>query len=291
MIAAPTFQTWQNRGKYIEILGHRLFVIDEGEHEETIVILHGYPSCSYDYYSVLPILTQNYRVVVHDHPGFGLSSKKKEYSYSLFEQADVAQALWQHLGLESVHLLAHDYGTSVATEIIARYNMGYEPVRLKSICLGNGSMLINMSQLLWTQKVLKNPTFGPYLAKLSNKTLFVNNFRRLWHDKSKIDLQEFDVLWQMLTQDGGRDVLPFLSQYINERKRFWHRWIGGLERTDKHIHLVWADKDPVAVFEMAGVLQQKIKSNSLEILENVGHYPMLETPERYVAAVLKNQNI
>ncbi len=287
MSNAPTFQAWQERGKYLDILGHRLFVIDEGNAAETVVILHGYPSCSYDYYAILPLLTPHYRVVVHDHPGFGLSSKRMDYSYSLFEQADVAQALWQQLGLQEVHLLAHDYGTSVATEIIARYNLAYEPIRLKSITLGNGSMLINMARLLWTQRVLKNQSIGPILANLSSKRLFVRNFTRLWCDKSKINLNEFDVLWQMLTHDNGRKVLPLLSQYIDERKRFWHRWIGALERTDKHIHLVWADKDPVAIFEMATVLQEKISSNSLEVLENVGHYPMLEAPEAYVAAVLK----
>ena len=151
----PTFNEWENRGKKISILGHQLFVIDEGQGEETIAILHGYPSCSYDYYAVLPIWTKKYRVVIHDHPGFGLSSKKSDYSYSLIEQADVAIALWQYLGLEEVHLLAHDYGTSVATELIARYNLGHEPVRLKTITIGNGSMLIEMADLIWTQKLLR----------------------------------------------------------------------------------------------------------------------------------------
>ena len=140
MPSTPTLSEWQSKGQFIKILDHDLFVIDEGNRDETIVILHGYPSCSYDYYLILPILTQKYRVIIHGHPGFGLSSKKSDYSYSLIEQTDVAIALWQHLDLEEVHLLAHDYGTSLATEIIARKNLGYEPVRLKSITIGNGSI-------------------------------------------------------------------------------------------------------------------------------------------------------
>ena len=286
MLEAPSFDTWEKRGKYIEILGHRLFVIDEGDHEETIAILHGYPSCSYDYYSVLPLLTKHFRVVVHDHPGFGLSEKKWEYSYSLFEQADTAQALWQHLGLDEVHLLAHDYGTSVATEIIARKNLGYEPIRLKSITIGNGSMLINMAQLIWTQKALRHHFWGPILAKLTNKPLFINNFRKLWHDKSKIDMKEFDVLWKMLGHNNGFKTLPVVSRYLHERQKFWHRWIGGLERVDQHVHIIWADKDPVAIFDMALVLEKKIKDNTLTVLKDIGHYPMLEDPDAYSQAVL-----
>lgn len=72
-----------------------------------------------------------------------------------------------------------------------------------------------------------------------------------------------------------------MSQYIDERKKFWHRWIGALEQTDKHINLLWADKDPVAVIEMAYLLEDKISSNTLKILPDIGHYPMLAAPGIY----------
>ncbi|MFT5165326.1 MAG: pimeloyl-ACP methyl ester carboxylesterase [Saprospiraceae bacterium] len=282
----PTLQTWKAAGQYHQIVAHKIFVIDEGQHAETIVILHGYPSGSYDYYAVLPILAQKYRVVIHDHLGLGLSDKPENYSYSLIEQAEVALALWQKLGLDKVHLLAHDYGTSVATEIIARANQGYEPIRLQSITLGNGSMLIEMSQLLITQKLLKHDFWGPILARLSNKAIFINSFKKLWADQSKINYEEFDVLWEMLNYNKGRKVLPRVTKYIEERKKFWHRWIGGLMQTDKHINLIWADKDPVAIVAMAYELQKKIPSNSLKILPDIGHYPMLEAPEIYAEAVM-----
>ena len=61
-----------------------------------LLILHGYPSSSHDYLAALPRLTQNYRVVLHDHLGFGLSQKPSDYSYSLLEQAEVALALWRY---------------------------------------------------------------------------------------------------------------------------------------------------------------------------------------------------
>lgn len=283
----PTFDAWLKRGEYHTVYSHQVFVIDEGDHKETIAILHGYPSCSYDYYLILPLLTQHYRVVIHDHLGLGLSDKPENYSYSLIEQADIALALWQKLGLTSVHLLAHDYGTSVATEIIARSNQGFEPVQLKSITLGNGSMLIEMSQLLITQKLLKHDLFGPILASLSTKAIFNNSFRKLWADRSKINYTEFDILWRMLNYNKGRNVLPRVTKYIEERKKFWHRWIGGLMQTKHHINLVWADKDPVAIVEMAYELEKKIPSTSLKIIPDVGHYPMLEAPEVYAQNILE----
>jgi len=287
-MSAPSLNSWRSFGEYQQIAQHQVFTIDQGkENRETIAILHGYPSGSYDYYAALPYWTKQYRVVVYDHLGLGLSDKPEDYSYSLIEQADVALALWQKLGLKEVHLLAHDYGTSVATEIIARLNQGYEPVKLKSITLGNGSMLIEMSQLLWTQKLLKHDFWGPILASLSRRPIFNNSFRKLWADKSKIDYEEFEVLWQMLNYNEGRKVLPKVSKYIEERKKFWYRWIGALEKTDRHVNLIWADKDPVAIIDMAHVLAKKIPSNTLNVLPNIGHYPMLEAPEIYAKAVLE----
>ena len=59
-----------------------------------------------------------------DFPGFGLSDKPADHGYSLFEQADVALAVAREMGVERAHLWAHDMGTSVATELLARRERG-----------------------------------------------------------------------------------------------------------------------------------------------------------------------
>ena len=102
-----------------------------------MVILHGYPTSSYDYYKVLPELSKHYRVIIHDHLGFGFSDKPLDYSYSLLDQADLALQLWQQLGVKKTHLLAHDYGTSVATEIIARNNNHELTIEIEKLTLCN----------------------------------------------------------------------------------------------------------------------------------------------------------
>ena len=74
---------WKAKGKYLQINGHSVFVIDESTDglnkskntKETLVILHGYPTSSFDYYKVLPALKEKYRVIIHDHIGFGFSDK------------------------------------------------------------------------------------------------------------------------------------------------------------------------------------------------------------------------
>ena len=62
------------------------------------------------------------RIILFDMAGYGLSDKPVEgFTYSLMEQADLALQVWQHLGVKGGHLLAHDMGDSVATELVARH--------------------------------------------------------------------------------------------------------------------------------------------------------------------------
>ena len=277
---------WMSKGKRLTVYDHTLFVVDEGNHAETLLILHGFPSSSFDYWRVWPILSQHFRLVVHDHPGFGWSGKPESYSYSLIEQADIALRLWQQLGIQKAHLLAHDYGTSIATELVARNNIVPLPIDLSSVTLCNGSMLIEMARLKLVQRLLRNSFWGPKVAKLSTKRYFIYNMKSLWADQSRIDMTDLEILWEGTIRDGGRKVLPAISRYTLERKKFWHRWIGGLEKTDIPINILWATEDPVAVVEMANVLHQKVAHSQLQLLEGIGHYPMLEQPAIWADTVI-----
>ena len=158
---------WKSIGSFYTVLGKQVFVIDKGSSTNTLVILHGYPTSSFDYWMVLEKLSEKYRVIIHDHIGFGFSDKPLDYSYSLIEQAEVALGLWKSLNLTEFSILAHDYGTSVATEILARSQNNSISIKIKEIVLCNGSIHIELSQLRLIQKLLKNKTIGPLVAKIS----------------------------------------------------------------------------------------------------------------------------
>lgn len=285
----PSLSSWKSKGQYAEVLGQKIFYIDEGKHSETLVISHGFPTSSYDYYAVLPELTKHFRVIIHDHLGFGFSGRPLDYSYSLIEQGDIMIRFWEQLGLEEVHILGHDYGTSVVTEVVARYNMGTFPLEIKSLTIGNGSMLIEMAHLQWTQKLLRHPKWGPVMMRFTTRKLWHHSLGRLWHDKSAINKEEFDVLWDIAWEDDNHyQTFPVVSRYLHDRVKFWNRWLKyGLYQTHLHINILWADKDPVAVVDMAHELSRNIPNHSLHLIENVGHYPMLESPQKYVDGLIK----
>ncbi|MEE9408887.1 MAG: alpha/beta hydrolase [Polaribacter sp.] len=289
-----TSNDWKQKGEYISVFGRKLFVIDSNvianemkQSQETLVILHGYPTSSYDYYKVLPQLSKKYRVIIHDHLGFGFSDKPLDYSYSLIEQAEVALQLWKQLGLTKVTLLAHDYGTSVATEILARHNKQQIGLQIHKLILCNGSMHIELSKLRTIQKLLKSKLTGKWVAKLTNYPIFKKNLRNVYFDKTKATENELKEMWFQLEHNNGRKVIHLLSNYINERYFFWHRWIGALKETQIPTKIIWAKNDPVAVAAIAALLTTEIANNKLCWIDNCGHFPMLEKPDEWSELVLE----
>lgn len=274
-------EQWESKGKYTKVYGNSVFTIHHQMDKPTIAFLHGYPSASYDYYKVLPYLENDFSYVIHDHLGFGWSDKPTNYSYSLIEQAEIAMELWRQLGLKEIHLVSHDYGTTVANEIIVRKLQGFEPVKIKTVTFCNGSMHIELAHLKLVQKLLKHPFWGKYVVVLMNKRTFVKTMQDIWFDKKLCDINEMNELWELLMMNAGKDVLHKISQYNNERVKYWHRWIPALTQLDIPTHILWAQQDPIAVKAIAEQLYMEIPNAVYTKIDECGHYPMLEKPEEW----------
>ncbi len=282
-------EQWKKLGTMQSVNGFEHFVYDSKNDRPVLVVLHGYPTCTYDYHKALPYLESRFRVVMHDHLGFGFSAKPKKYSYSLMEQTDQALLLWQQLGIKQATVLAHDYGTSIATELLARiHRFNQIGVEIQQLILCNGSMHVEMAQLRIIQKLLLNKLTGPLVARLSNRRTLARNLRNIYHNPDLINDEELDALWLMMNHAEGKAVLHKTTQYIKQRYSYWHRWIGALQSTTLPVKIVWAKNDPVAVNAMAYVLDAEIKNSQLIELDQLGHFPMLEDPETWSEAILQN---
>ncbi|MCO7226862.1 alpha/beta fold hydrolase [Pleionea sp. CnH1-48] len=284
-------EDWKKQGDFKEVNGHRVFYIDTGSPKPILCILHGFPTSSLDYVKALELLSAHFRVVVHDHLGFGFSDKPADYSYSLIEQAEVAMLLWRQLGIDSCYVLAHDYGTSLATELMHRDCEGWLNMDIKGYLLSNGSMHIELAQLRPIQKLLRSKTFGPLVAKLLGFGSFRRNIKAIFTDESKISESQLEAHWQQMIEQDGRQRLPMISRYSLERWTFWHRWIGALQRIQKPIDIIWADSDPIAVAAIAETLHSETSNSTLKWIESCGHFPMIEKPEDWSDAVIQSLSV
>jgi pimeloyl-ACP methyl ester carboxylesterase len=288
MKEVPTSREWAALGAFRDVLGHRLFVVDEGPRDAPVLaVLHGFPSASYDFWRVLPRLRERHRVVVHDQIGFGLSAKPRDYSYSIVDQATHALHLWRQLGIERVHIVAHDYGCSVATELFHRRARGDLEIGLESATLVNSGLYYEMAGLRLVQHLLRMPITRPLASRLGSKFMYKLNMRRLWGEPGPDLDAELEVLWELAARDHGKLALGWLSHYLEER-RWIHeaRWGAAIRTFDAPAHVLWGDRDPVGVPAIAEKLARELPNATLTWLRGVGHYPMLEAPVPFADATL-----
>ena len=131
-----------------------------------------------------------------DFLGFGLSDKPRPHRYSLLEQADIVAAVVAEAASGPMVLIAHDMGTSVATELLARDLQGRLPFELQRAVIGNGSVILNRASLRPAQKLLRGP-LGPILSRLSSESSFVRGFGRLFSADHPLTEEEGRAQWAL----------------------------------------------------------------------------------------------
>ena len=155
MSLTPRVEEWRARGADEDVGGRRIHVFRRDGEGPLLLLLHGFPSSSYDWRLLLDEIPDR-RVLAFDCLGFGLSEKPPDHDYTLVEQADIAVELVnRHHPGEQVFLVGHDMGTSVATELMARDIEGAARIDIRGAMLFNGSMIQGAASPTLAQRLLR----------------------------------------------------------------------------------------------------------------------------------------
>jgi pimeloyl-ACP methyl ester carboxylesterase len=287
---SPILVGWRAAGRYFSFQGHDIFYIDSGVRQDaaTLLLLHGFPTSSFDWHFLWESLTTRFRVVSADMLGFGFSAKPTTARYSIFMQADLFEALADHLGLHDVHLLAHNYGDTVAQELLARLAdgraSGKTQLRIGSACLLNGGLFPEAHRALLIQKLLATAV-GPLIARLQTRRGFDRRFSSIFGPDTKPTSGELADYWALVTERGGQRLFPKLIGYIAERRRNRERWVGALQSSPVPIRFINGLEDPISGAHMAARYRELIPNPDVVELPRIGHYPQHEAPQRVLRAV------
>lgn len=286
MALSEITQAWSDSGRYVEVAGHRLFVVERGT-GPVLVLMHGFPTSSYDYRAMLTLLADRFRCIAFDFPGYGLSDKPVAYSYSLFQQADAVEALLCALGVQAAHVVCHDMSTSVMCELLARREEGRLAFALEHVTFTNGSMLQWLADITPFQKLLAANETLPQAIELCARIEggMVAGLRALTRRPNAISADDEVVIRELLVHADGHLRLPALAGYMRERYVHKERWIGALTRGAALASIVWATEDPIANLAMGRELHALLPAAPYVELEGVGHFLIFEDPERVAAAV------
>ncbi|MEP4146374.1 MAG: alpha/beta hydrolase [Halioglobus sp.] len=276
-------EDWQARGQEVELLGHKLFYIDEkptSSPRGTILLIHGFPTASWDWWKIWPALNKHYRLVAMDMLGFGFSGKPCPHDYRIVEQADLCEALVDHLGLRDFHVLAHDYGDTVAQEMLARQNAKTGAGRWLSCLFLNGGLFPETHKALLVQRLLLGK-MGFLVRYAFSKASMRQSFDRVFGPKTPASDEELNAFWELFTRDDGQRNLHRLIHYMTDRRVNRERWLGALQQACCPIGLINGSVDPVSGEHMVARFEELVGDHYfIRRLPDIGHYPQVESPEQ-----------
>lgn len=282
-MAGPAVEAWRSAGSEYAVAGRRVFAAQGDGKGTPILLLHGFPSSSFDWRALTAELGDR-AWVAPDFLGFGFSEKPSETN-DLRRQADIVEGLLAQLGIERVTIVAHDMGTSVANELMARDIEGKLSFACDGILLFNGSMVVEAASLTWEQKVLRSRA-GFVLAALSNRLSLKRGLGATFSENHPLSDEEARDQWAVMSHGEGNRKLHYAIAYIDQRIELAPRWHGAIRDWPGRLELAWGMEDPVATTKVLSAVRDLRPLAPVRELPGLGHYPQIEDPARLAELVL-----
>lgn len=279
---------WRARGDLLNVNGNNIFFIDEGDdHQPVLLLIHGFPTSSWDWQAIWPQLRQQYRVVCMDMLGFGYSDKPNARNYTIHGQADIVEAVARARQLDTFHVLAHDYGDTVAQELLARQNQGSGYGQWLSVCFLNGGLFPETHHALLLQKLLLSP-LGPLLNRFAGEKSFARSFTSVFGKHTQPSAAELQEFWYLINLQDGKHIFHNLITYMRDRLQHRERWVEALQHASVPVGLINGSVDPVSGSHMVKRFKAlHCRCDYLAELPAIGHYPQVEAPEAVATHYLK----
>ncbi|TFF41498.1 alpha/beta fold hydrolase [Pseudomonas sp. RIT623] len=266
---------WRTRSQGFTFRGQSIRYWTAGQ-GEPLLLLHGFPTASWDWHYLWGPLTQRFRVIACDMLGFGDSAKPADHDYSLLEQADLQQALLAHLRIDQpVHVLAHDYGGSVAQELLARH---YEQRLAVASCVFlNSGLFPESCRVLLIQKLLLSRV-GWLVGRSFGRDDLVRNVTQVYGPCTHPSESALDDYWSLIASNRGPRILHKLIAFLPERRAQRERWVAAMQGGGVPLRFINGAVDPLSGAHMVERYRQVVPAPDTVLLQGIGHYPHTEAP-------------
>ncbi|HXH30273.1 MAG TPA: alpha/beta fold hydrolase [Bacteriovoracaceae bacterium] len=154
-------ESYPFRSNYLRLGKESLHYLDEGE-GRPILMLHGNPTWSFYYRNLIRTFSSDFRTVVPDHMGCGLSDKPQDYPYTLESHIQNAYKLIRFLDLQKIILIVHDWGGAIGMGLVTRYPELFERIVILNTAAFPSEHIPQRINLLRQGK------FGEYLTRKFN---------------------------------------------------------------------------------------------------------------------------
>jgi pimeloyl-ACP methyl ester carboxylesterase len=296
-MSMPRAEEWRSRGRYFSwrpadggASSVEVFHVEAGDPEAPVLLLvHGWPTSSFDWSGVADQLSARYRVCALDFPGYGFSDKPQGWGYSLARDAELLEFyLAEVISADASVIVAHDRGDSVALLHAARCAQGRPATRLDHLVLSNGNIFLPLSNLTAAQRqMLDEQSWAGIGAVLTAQALAAGLGASTFTPPRTAGDPEVEALSAIFSHGDGIKVLHETIQYLVERASGEQEWLAALAEAAFPVTIVWGLYDTVSPPRIASYvwneyLMRKPGSNRLYFVPDANHYLQVDRPDAFV---------
>lgn len=252
----------------------------------SIVMIHGWPTSSYDFQELIRELENDFYIAVIDTPGYGFSDKPQgNYRYSILDDALLFDFFIKEiLEISRFTLLTHDKGDTVGFAVLDLYQQASSPDYLidQHIIL-NGGIYLPLAELSAAQKYFTLPVFGYFMTRfIFTPERFTTQLAKYY--SPELSVEEQLNIASFFQYQGGTTGFTKTLRYIADRKKYEETWLQALNSSDIPTTLIWGELDPIARLEIAdfvwaNYLRNRDAPASYWRLPCASHYPQNDQPE------------
>jgi len=275
---ATSYALARTNGRFVEVNGLRMFAITMGEGRD-VVLIHGNPASTYAWRKVIEPLAARYRVHAIDLPGFGFSDKPSGASYETDWLARHVIGYLDGAGVERAVLIGNSMGGHVATETAFLH-----PGRVSALVLIGAAGLPQEGELRppLSLRMLGWPVVGFVLRALPARDRVRSKLREAVFDPVQITEADVDAYYAPLRSEGGTNA--FVARL---RQRVPAERVANVRTIAAPTLVITGDTDRLVPPQNARRYHELIPGSELLVLEQTGHLPQEERPERMVAEITR----
>ena len=241
----------------INVNGYEIAYQITGQGEDTVVILQGWGTELATYNSVAACISDRYRVVQFDFPGFGASDEPRE-PWAVEDYANFFLDLMAALGIQKATLLGHSYGGRVIIRLAARESLSFTIERI--VLVDSAGILPKKT---WKQK-MKIRRYKLLKRIVSLKLVYAICPRLIDEWKNSQGSADYRNASPMMRQCLVKAVNEDLTEL--------------LPRIRQDTLLIWGDLDTATPIADAKLMEEKIPGAGLAVIPGTGHFSFLENP-------------
>lgn len=275
-----------------DIGGVKIFYREAGPAGAPVVLLlHGFPTSSYQFRDLIPRLARRYHVIAPDYPGFGQSDSPAptSFAYTFEHLADVVDAFTEQLGLERYTLFVHDYGAPVGFRLAVRH-----PERIQAIVTQNGNAYEEGLTAFWDtfrNGYWKQPTRENADALRSAFQLEATRGIPLAgaRNPERINPDFWLMSQAALDRPGNQEIQLALFLDYRTNPPLYPRWQAYFREKQPPTLIVWGKNDPIFGSAGAVAFLRDLKHAELHLLDT-GHFALEEENDLIADLMLRFLN-